>query len=64
MEIDQCKTRMEEVGIPEECVTVHPGFADNCLKRWVLRVAGVGFKTKKKKSYTVMFGQGDVAEHK
>jgi hypothetical protein len=39
------------------------GFADICLKRWVLRVAGIGFKTKKKKSYTVMFVQGDTAEH-
>jgi hypothetical protein len=29
--------------IPEQYVTVHPGFADICLKRWVLRVAGIGF---------------------
>ena len=62
-EIDQCKTRMEDAGIPGECVTVHPGFSDNCLKRWVLRVAGIGLKTKKKKSYTVMWVEGDTAEH-
>lgn len=64
MEIDQCKTRMEEVGIHgESCVTAHPGFADNCLKRWVLRVAGIDFKTKKRKSYAVLFVQDDTTEH-
>ena len=34
-----------------------------CLNRWVLHTAGIGLKTKAKKSYTTMLTEGNTAEH-
>ena len=62
MEVDRCRERMEEVEKDGECITVHPGFQSVCLDRWVLQTAGIGLKTKRKKSYTTMLAQGDRAE--
>ena len=39
------------------------GFSDVCLNRWVLHTAGIGLKTKAKKSYTTMLTEGNTAEH-
>jgi len=54
---------MEELEREGDCIIAHPGFDDVCLNRWVLHTAGVGLKTKTKKSYTTMLAQGDTAEH-
>ena len=55
---------MEELEREGDCIIAHPGFDDVCLNRWVLHTAGVGLKTKTKKSYTTMLARGDTAEHK
>lgn len=43
---------MEKVDLADQCITAHPGFADCCLNTWVLHTAGIGLKTRNKKSYT------------
>ncbi|XP_078356492.1 uncharacterized protein LOC144641349 [Oculina patagonica] len=62
-EVNRCVERMEEQEREGECITSHPGFSDVCLNRWVLHTAGIGLKTKAKKSYTTMLSQGDTAEN-
>ena len=52
---------MEELEREGDCIIAHPGFDDVCLNRWVLHTAGVGLKTKSKKSYTTMLARGDTA---
>jgi len=64
MEVNRCVERTEELERKGDCITLHPGFSDVCLNRWVLHTAGIGLKTKNKKSYTTMLAQGDTAEHK
>ena len=39
---------MSEVEREGDCVTIHPGFQDVCLNRWVLEVASLTLKTKLK----------------
>ena len=62
MEVNRCREMMEEVEKNDDCITLHPGFDSVCLKRWVLQTAGIGLKTKSKKSYTTMLAQGHRAE--
>ncbi|XP_068712622.1 uncharacterized protein [Montipora foliosa] len=62
MEVDRCVEKMEELEREGDCIIAHPGFDDVCLNRWV-HTAGVGLKTKTKKSYTTMLARGDTAEH-
>ena len=50
-------------GEGSDCITAHLGFSDVCLNRWVLHTAGIGLKTKAKKSYTTMLTEGNTAEH-
>ena len=63
IEVDRCVEKMEELEREGDCIIAHPGFDDVCLNRWVLHTAGVGLKTKTKKSYTTMLARGDTAEH-
>ena len=35
---------MSEVEREGDCVTIHPGFQDVCLNRWVLEVASLTLK--------------------
>ena len=62
VEVNRCTERMEEVEKDGQCITTHPGFNSVCLDRWVLQTAGIGLKTKSKKSYTTMLTLGDRAE--
>ena len=62
MEVNRCIERMEEVEKDVQCITMHPGFGSVCLERWVLQTAGIGLKTKFKKSYTTMLTLGYRAE--
>lgn len=62
MEVNRCIERMEEVEKDVQCITMHPGFGSVCLDRWVLQTAGIGLKTKLKKSYTTMLTLGYRAE--
>ena len=61
-EVNRRTERMEEVEKDGQCITMHPGFGSVCLDRWVLQTAGIGLKTKLKKSYTTMLTLGDRAE--
>ena len=36
---------------PPQCITQHPGFADVCLNKWVLRTAWHQYKQQYKDSY-------------
>ncbi|XP_074631276.1 uncharacterized protein LOC141889849 isoform X2 [Acropora palmata] len=62
MEVNRCIEKMEEVEKDVQCITMHPGFGSVCLDRWVLQTAGIGLKTKLKKSYTTMLTLGYRAE--
>ena len=62
MEVNRCIERMEEVEKDGHCITMHPGFGGVCLDRWVLQTAGIGLKTKLKRSYTTMLTLGVRAE--
>ena len=53
---------MSEVEREGDCVTIHPGFQDVCLNRWVLEVASLTLKTKAGKNYPTLFSQGLEAE--
>ena len=44
------------------CITSHPGFQDVCLNKYVLEVAAIGLKTRRGKSYTRMFVDGQRGE--
>ena len=61
MEVNRCTERME-VQKDGQCITMHPGFNSVCLDQWVSQTAGIGLKTKSKKSYTTMLTLGDRAE--
>ena len=62
MEIDRVGEIMSEVEREGDCVTIHPGFQDVCLNRWVLEVASLTLKTKAGKNYRTLFSQGLEAE--
>ncbi|XP_068684941.1 uncharacterized protein [Montipora foliosa] len=42
---------MSQVELEDQCITLHPGFHDVCLNRWVLEIASLALKTKAGKSY-------------
>ena len=58
LEMDCVREKMEEVELDDTCITLHPGFSNICLDRWVLLTAGVGLQTKNKRSYQTLFNQG------
>lgn len=62
-EIDRCAIVMGEIGREEDCITLHPGFRDVCLKKYVLEVASLGLKTKVGKSYKTIYLQGRKSEN-
>lgn len=64
-DIEQCKMKMAEVNLNGRCLTEHPAFECGCLNPWVLRIAGVGFKTRIKgaKNYTALYKKGKKTEN-
>ena len=48
MKVNRCIERMEEVD--SQCITNKPGFESVCVNRWMLQTAGIGLKTRSKKS--------------
>ena len=44
-EIDRCAEVMGKIG-RKRTITLHPGFRDVCLNKYVLEVASLGLKTK------------------
>lgn len=56
-EVDRCVEKMEGIDMDGECITEHVGFFSVCLDEWVLDVASVGLKTRKKKSYSSNRGE-------
>lgn len=65
VEIDQCKMKMADVNLNDRCLTEHPAFEGGCLNPWVLRIAGIGFKTRIKgaKNYTTLYEKGKKTEN-
>ncbi|CAH3159432.1 unnamed protein product [Porites lobata] len=61
-EIDRAGEVMENIERAGDCITLHPGFQDVCLNRWVLEVASLNLKTKAGKSYRAIFNQGRKTE--
>ena len=57
-EMDRCAEVMGKIGREEDCITLHPGFRDVCLNKYVLEVASLGPKTKVAKSYRTIYVQG------
>ena len=57
-EIDRVGEVMENIERAGDCITLHPGFQDVCLNRWVAEVASLILKTKAGKSYRAIFSQG------
>ena len=57
-EIDRCTEIMAEIDLEGQCITLHPGFRDVCLNKYVLEVASLGLKTKSGKSYKTLLIQG------
>ena len=53
---------MENIERAGDCITLHPGFQDVCLNRWVPEVASLILKTKAGKSYQAIFSQGRKTE--
>ena len=43
-EIDRCAKIMAEIDHEGQCITLHPGFRDVCLNKYVLEVASLGLK--------------------
>ena len=61
-EIDRVGEVMSQVDLEDQCITLHPGFHDVCLNRWVLEIASLALKTKAGKSYRTLFSQGIKSE--
>ena len=57
-EIDRVGEVMSQVDLEDQWITLHPGFHDVCLNRWVLEIASLALKTKAGKSYRTLFSQG------
>lgn len=57
-EIDRVGEVMSQADLEDQCITLHPGFNDVCLNRWVLQIASLALKTKAGKSYRTLFSQG------
>lgn len=45
-EIDRVSEVMGQLDLEDRCITLHPGFHDVCLNRWVLEVASLNFAVK------------------
>ena len=58
MEMNRCREKIEELEKEDDWITLHPGFNDVCLNRWVLETAAIGLKTKPNQSYTELLTQG------
>ena len=56
-EIDRCAEIMAEIDQEGKCITLHPGFRDVCLNKYVLEVASLGLKAKSGKSYKTLLAQ-------
>ena len=56
-EIDPVDEIMRAVDQAGDCVTLHLGFQDVCLNRWVLQVASLILKTKAGKTYRSILSQ-------
>ncbi|XP_067024276.1 P2X purinoceptor 7-like [Acropora muricata] len=61
-EIDRCGEIMAEIDQEGQCITLHPGFRDVCLNKYVLEVASLGLKTKSGQSYKTLLAQGKRSE--
>ena len=61
-EIDRCGEIMAEIDQEGQCITLHPGFRDVCLNKYVLEVASLGLKTKSSQSYKTLLAQGKRSE--
>lgn len=61
-DIDRCGEIMAEIDQEGQCITLHPGFLDVCLNKYVLEVASLGLKTKSGKSYKALLAQGNRSE--
>jgi hypothetical protein len=63
-EISQCRDKMSEQKMGDQCLTNHPGFEAGCLNPWALRLAGLSYKTKTKgcKNYTTLYRKGKRTE--
>lgn len=63
-EIDACKEKMAEENMQDHCLTDHPAFEIGCLNHWVLKLAGLGYKTRVKGSqnYTTLYTKGKKSE--
>ena len=53
---------MGEFGDEDKCITLHPGFHDVCLNKFVLEIAALSLKTKAGKSYRTIYAQGQRSE--
>lgn len=61
-EIDRVSGVMGQLDLEDRCITLHPGFHDVCLNRWVLEVASLNFAVKEagmKQSKFLIFIAGD-----
>ena len=61
MEVERCREKMEAIDNDDGCITEHEAFHNVCLDTWVLEVAGIGLKTKAKRSYTAMLDRRNPA---
>ena len=61
-ETDRVGEVMSQVDLEDRCITLHPGFHDVCLNRWVLEIASLALETKAGKSYRTLFSQGIKSE--
>ena len=63
-EIDTCKEKMAEENMHDHCLTEHPAFDVGCLNHWVLKLAGLSYKTRVKgcQNYTTLYTKGKKSE--
>ena len=64
LEIDPCKEKMLEEKMHDRCLTEHPAFDIGCLNHWVLKLAGLSYKTRIKgcQNYTTLYTKGKKSE--
>ena len=54
-EINRWQEKLTEAEHEEaKCITLHPGFCDVCMDRWVLQIAAFGLKTRKNRRYIAL----------
>ncbi|KAK3745925.1 hypothetical protein QZH41_010221, partial [Actinostola sp. cb2023] len=62
-DIDRCCEKLEELQDENlNCITKHHGFRAVCLDKWVLEIAAIGLKTRKRRSYVIMRTEGRTSE--